>query len=156
MEPFPVVMSKLKTETIKSKMKYSLNDIPDLLYEGYYWYSDQEKPIIIKDSRIDPEWFKILPFVIEANFYSREKKLSVSVKNIDAEYHVTIFMLDELKEEEYREMLYIGHDIGDLNYIMIETWEKISNPEPSDPLEGMLTYLPSWSAFKGFTNRKNQ
>jgi CRISPR type III-associated protein (TIGR04423 family) len=133
--------------------KISTDEIPtDVLFEGYYWYSNASKPVILNGESLDSlSIFNDLPFVVEANFYSKQEKMSIQVKNIDGTYHIAKIDLnlpnDFVKEENF----YIPHDIkitGMQKYKMVEAWEEVED----DLMEGMKVLVPSWTAFSGFCN----
>ena len=120
--------------------KISIEEIPSGNYEGYYWFSDESKPVVIRNKDIDKSIFKKLPFVVEANFYSKQEDISIQVKNIDGDYHVAMI---DVKDTEAKK--YVGHDIG-CDFLLVEAWE-----DKKDPLlENMTTKVPTWAAFKGF------
>lgn len=123
-------------------------DIPtDMLFEGYYWYSDKSKPTCIVGEPIYRDWFTDLPFVVEANFYAPAEHISLQVRNIDGQYKFIWIDLNKVQEGEAK--TYIGHDLGGRFFKLIEVWTE----GPPDPLlEGMRMLLPSWSAFVGFTS----
>ena len=126
----------------------NIEGIPNENFEGYYWFSNKPKPEIIRNEKIDKNKFTQLPFVVEANFYSKETETSVQVKNIDGEYHIAII---DLTDCDTVPQVYIGHDIG-YDFQVVEAWE-----EKEDKfLEGMKTKVPAWTAFKGFVKPKNQ
>ena len=129
----------------------SIEEIPkDILFEGYYWYSNEQKPrVILSPSIIQYDWFTDLPFVVEANFYSPKAQLSIQVKNMDGEYAVAKMDLSQLHEIEHDKVTYIGHDLESKSYVMIEAWI----PQADELLEGMESLIPAWSAFAGFVNQ---
>ena len=129
----------------------SIEQIPqDILFEGYYWYSNQQKPkLVFVPSTIQQSWFTKLPFVVEANFYSREAKLSIQVRNIDGDYFVAKADLSRLEKIEGNRVSYIGHDLEGKKYNIIEAWI----PKADELLEGMETLIPAWAAFAGFENQ---
>lgn len=63
-------------------------------YEGYYWMSDADKPVIVSGAlpkvleSLDP---MCNPFVIEAQLYDTGGNVSYSVKYIDGQYHIYKF-----------------------------------------------------------------
>lgn len=132
----------------------SISEIPmDIPFEGYYWNSDDKSPIIISSPIfIQHSWFTELPFIIEANFYARKEQISINVRHWDGVYHVIKIDLSRLDGITYDKVSYIGHDLGGRNFEMIEAWE----PRPDDLLEDMETLVPSWAAFAGFKNNKEQ
>ncbi|WP_373550728.1 TIGR04423 family type III CRISPR-associated protein [Haliscomenobacter sp.] len=130
----------------------TLTNYPQILaveYDGYYWLSDEQEPRIIRKGKIDPAWFKALPFVIEANFFTSDKNsgISIQVRNIEGVYQVTVYDLKNFPEGySISYVPYIGHDLGGANYRMAEAWQSVND----ELLEGMTTLLPAWSAFAGF------
>jgi CRISPR type III-associated protein (TIGR04423 family) len=131
----------------------SIAQIPkDYLFEGYYWYSNQHKPILVSPpSPIQAEWFSELPFVVEGNFYDSDHQLSIQIRNIDGQYVVAQIDLRNLGDFEYDRTTYIGHDLEGKQFQMIEAWK----PQADELLEGMKTLKPVWSAFAGFVNHQN-
>ncbi len=128
--------------------KINIEDIPEGKFDGYYWYSNESKPEIISDEGIDKSKLTKLPFVIEANFYSKESEISIQIKNIDGKYDIAII---DLKDCVTEPQLYIGHDINQ-DFQVVEAWEEVED----ELLEGMKTQVPSWTAFKGFVKSKNK
>lgn len=126
--------------------KITLMEIPDYEFEGYYWYSDQQKPEIVTASKIDKSKFTLMPFVIEANFYARKEKVSIQIKNIDGAYQIGRIELDQ--DDIDKSIRYIGHDLDGRNFKMVEAWEAIED----GLLEGIKSLQPAWGAFAGFTN----
>lgn len=132
----------------------SFNQIPDLNYQGYYWLSNAQTPIILRHEKINLQLFeKALPFIIEGNFYHKEEEISINVKFIDGDYKICQYNLKDYPRKEY---LCIGHLIekGFPIYEMVEAWEEVINNESSevDSLAGMVSLQPAWSAFAGFKN----
>ena len=125
--------------------KINIEDIPEGNFDGYYWYSNKTKPEIISKKKIDKNKFTQLPFVIEANFYSNETETSIQIKNIDGKYHIASIDLKSCKSGAQN---YIGHYIGQ-DFQVVEAWEE----KEDELLEGMITEVPLWTAFKGFVNK---
>lgn len=118
----------------------------DLAYEGYYWYSNKSKPEIA--DKLTKDIFTLFPFIVEGNFYSQEKEISISIKYIDGEYKVFQACLKDLPANQVTHEEYIAHDLEGVKKIkMIHFWTE-SGPDPL--LEGMTTLFPAWQAFKGF------
>ncbi len=129
-----------------------ISEIPkDILFEGYYWYSNDKSPKLIPTPEpIQQSWFTELPFVIEANFYSQAQQISIQIRHWDGVYHVGKIDLSQLDKIIHDKVLYIGHDLAGHNIEMIEAWEAY----PYELLEGMETLVPTWAAFAGFSNNK--
>lgn len=138
------------------KSRYQLipiSEIPeDLLFEGYYWYSNEKSPVILTGEPIQQSWFTELPFVIEANFYAEAAQISIQVRHWDGDYHAARIDLHLLDSIHHDRVSYIGHDLGGRNFEMIEAWA----PQTDELLEGMKTLVPAWAAFAGFTTNKKQ
>lgn len=131
----------------------SIQDIPDYLYEGYYWHSDKQFPEVIINECIDKSKFTEMPFIVEANFIAKEEKISIQVRNIDGQYHISGFNLKGVDDSGHVVREYIAHDLKIENgkrkiekFKMVEAWEEVSD----SMLENMVTLQPSWAAFFGF------
>ena len=71
----------------------TINDIDfSLLYEGYLWLSNENKPkLSYPAAKIDAQLFKNLnPFVAEGYLYNKETRKSISIKYIDGQYHICL------------------------------------------------------------------
>jgi CRISPR type III-associated protein (TIGR04423 family) len=132
--------------------KIDINDINfDLKYEGYYWYSNQQKPELVLNQTITKDIFTILPFVVEGNLYSKEKGISINIKNIDGEYKVFQADVKDLSDEQITRNEYLAHDLAGIDKIkMIHFWEE---SKEDALLENMKTLIPAWQAFVGFINK---
>ena len=130
--------------------KITIKEIPDFDFEGYYWYSNERRPKRVLGGKIDQSIFSDLPFVIEANFFSKKENVSIQVKNIDGDYYILQFNLSSIQDHHLIDKQdYIAHDLVDIKkYKMMEAWEERSD----ELLEGMKTLVPSWTAFVGFIN----
>jgi len=125
----------------------SIQDIPtDVNFEGYYWYSNQPKPEIIRGEPIQLAWFTELPFVVEANFYSADAKLSLQVRHVDGQYQVAKVDFNLIDESLYDEATYLGHDLEGQRFKVRQAWQ----PDPDPFCAGMPVLVPAWSAFAGF------
>ncbi len=131
---------------------YTTIHIPSLPagnFEGYYWYSNADKPELHLSGTIDAAIFTDMPFVIEANFYDKDQQISVSVRNFDGQYHIVQYNLAQRANGvELEEVQYEGHDLEDRNYLMQEAWQ----PVVDDLLAGMKALQPAWAAFAGFVH----
>lgn len=134
----------------------SIEDIPiDFYFEGYLWLSNARKPQILRNEKIDIALFKQLPFIVEGNLWSVEQNVNIQIRNIDGEYQIASIDLSNCDTDHLlAEKTYIAHDLkGVTEYRIIEAWEE---KEDELSLQGMKTLLPTWTAFKGFVNTKNQ
>lgn len=130
-------------------MKIEINNIPDLNYEGYLWYSDEPKPEFVK-GKLDKTKLTKLPFVIEGNLWAETEKVSINIKNIDSEYVVTKFDIPS----KFSSNEYLAHDLEGVDkYKMYQHWEESTEDLPI----GMSSLQPAWAAFTGFIyNTKNK
>jgi CRISPR type III-associated protein (TIGR04423 family) len=130
--------------------KITIQDIDfNLNYEGYYWYSNKKKPVILHEQPISAATFTEIPFIVEGNFYCKSKNISINIKNIDGEYCIYRADLSDLPSTQCQKQQYIAHDLaGVSHFTMLEYWAE-SAPDPL--LENMTTLVPAWSAFIGFT-----
>ena len=130
----------------------SVSDFPsDIDFEGYLWFSDQSRPLVLRGEEVPGDIFnKILPFVIEGNLWSEERKLSIKIQNVDGQYLITSFDLNHSEEDFHLdEKKYLTHRLdGIREYRVVEAWEE----KQDEYMENMKTLVPSWTAFKGFIN----
>ena len=127
----------------------NIEDIPAFNFEGYYWYSNAQKPVILENSPIDRSVFKGFPFVIEANFYAHKEQISISVKHIDGRYHILQYDLSDISDIKKKARYYEGHDLDGRNFLLYEGWYPVADPL----LEGMETLQPGGIAFIGFESK---
>ena len=127
-----------------SYTQISIQEIPETTWEGYYWYSSESKPHVIKNEPIDGSIFSDMPFIIEANFYSAAENKSLQVKFIDGVY---LLGLMDVSGTDLKEQRYIGHDIG-CDFMIAEG--VTSEEDPS--LDNFEIKKPVWHAFKGFVD----
>lgn len=119
-----------------------------LQYEGYYWYSNEQKPKTIMGETISKDIFKSLPFIIEGNFYCSANGVSISIKNFDGVYQIYQATVNNLPNENCAHLQYITHDLEGYSKIkMLQYW---AEGESDELLAGMTTLIPAWQAFKGF------
>lgn len=129
-----------------NNLQINIKDIPAFNFEGYYWYSNAQKPNIHEHSPIDQSIFTDFPFVIEANFYAHEEQISISVKHIDGAYYIMKYDLSNISDLKKRAKHYEGHDLGGKNFLLYEDWSPVADPL----LEDMAALQPSGIAFIGF------
>ena len=132
--------------------KVDINDINfDLEYEGYYWYSNQQKPELVLNQKITKDIFTKLPFIVEGNLYYQKEGISISIKNIDGEYRIYSADVSHLPKSQVTENEYLAHDLDGIDKIkMIHFWEE---SEEDALLENMKTLIPAWQAFVGFIQK---
>jgi CRISPR type III-associated protein (TIGR04423 family) len=129
--------------------KINISDIDfSINYQGYYWYSNSKHPIVILNDKISEQVFSTLPFIVEANFYSKESSISISIKNIDGIYFFHQVDFSNAIKNQCTVDEYLVHDLEGISKIkMLQYWEE---SEQEELLENMSTLVPSWIAFIGF------
>lgn len=121
------------------------------LYEGYYWMSDEENPIVLVNESFDLELKdRENPFVIEAQLFSKEKNLSYSIKYVDGRYIVGKF--ENITPKEMAEANnFLAHKMGKFtNLRFVQRWEAVEDAF----CEGMSVLEPAGFVFVGFNHKE--
>lgn len=148
---------------MKSEACYILTNSLDNKYLekefiGYYWMSDESIPRLVNGTFTLPA-IGNNPFLIEANLFSKDEKISVSIEHNDGRYLIGIVdweVVKVLKNDnsiELEEQEYLTHRISEIpgvenleKIILVRAWVLVQ-----DPLcENMEVLQPAWRAFKGF------
>lgn len=133
----------------EARQLIDVNSLPSGEFEGYYWYSNSERPEIIKNESIQSGWFTKMPFIVEANFYSRKNNTSIHVKHIDGEYKITQVNLAEIPDNLKTDQEFIAHDLNEIKkYHNVQIWRE----NVDELLEDMITLTPAYQVFAGFIN----
>ena len=127
-----------------------IDNIPAGRYQGYIWYSDQQKPQVLNDVPFDGlELTAGNPFIIEGQLLDTEERLSYSIHFVDGAYLAYRYNLDDLPKDS-PVLTYVASFAdapGALKFISV--WR-----EEADPLcEGMQVLTPAENVFAGFENR---
>ena len=133
-----------------------LQDIPiSIKYEGYLWWSNQEKPDVYVDQELKsqddkPIWPKETnnPFVIEGNLWNKVDKISYLIRFIDGEYLVYEFKLKDSNPESITKLEYLPNRMPPAvkKLLFNEVW--IEQPDPL--CNGFEVLKPAFIAFVGF------
>lgn len=130
--------------------------VPAAKYEGWFWLSDAQKPVMLRGGSFDNDLLKEgrLPFVVEAQLYDRENNISISISAPEAQPIVTLTDLTELKEEDMIRREYIPHrlPLEGICISAIEIWLPQSSPQTNN----MPARQPVALVFTGFENANNQ
>ncbi|MDE6668211.1 MAG: TIGR04423 family type III CRISPR-associated protein [Muribaculaceae bacterium] len=129
-----------------------INNIPEGLYEGYYWLSDADKPVVINGSfdglKLDPD---DNPFVIEAQLFDRKNNKSFSVKYTDGRYYAYRYDLTATesnnKKEEVKVQKYCSNQMSDHPWLYFHQYWRAKSDELC---EGMDVLQPAEIVFVGF------
>lgn len=129
--------------------KINIADFPKtLLFTGYYWLSDQQKPIQLSEQVFDIQLLEYQPYVVEGRLYSKENDLSIHIHFIDGKYD--IFQMnwrEKPLEWETINSTYLAHDLDKVNEIKVtEVWIPANDPN----CENMEVLQPAFLGFKGF------
>ena len=129
--------------------KINIADFPKtLLFTGYYWLSDQQKPVQLSEQIFDIQLLEYQPYVVEGRLYSKENDLSIHIHFIDGKYD--IFQMnwrDKPTEWETINSTYLAHDLDKVNEIKVtEVWIPANDPN----CENMEVLQPAFLGFKGF------
>lgn len=129
--------------------KINISDFPKtLLFTGYYWLSDQQKPIQLSEQVFDIQLLEYQPYVVEGRLYSKENDLSIHIHFIDGKYDIFQMNWREKPTEwETINSTYLAHDLDKVNEIKVtEVWIPANDPN----CENMEVLQPAFLGFKGF------
>lgn len=129
--------------------KINIADFPKtLLFTGYYWLSDQQKPIQLSEQVFDIHLLEYQPCVIEGRLYSQENEISIHIHFIDGKYDIFQMNWKEIPDEwETVNCTYLSHDLDKVNEINVtEVWI----PTIDQNCENMEVLQPAFLGFKGF------
>ena len=123
--------------------------IPNLDYQGYLWFSDDSHPEVIDTKNpFDAKKLTDLPFVVEGMLYAPKDKVSIRIVNFNGDYKIAKMELVEMPEDGQKTYL-LKKRFGNHHRIkMYEHWEE--QPDPINQNRPVLQ--PAWSAFIGFQN----
>lgn len=136
----------------------TINNIPSGKYDGYYWMSDSKKPEVLANAYIPdilskPDASKN-PFVIEAQLYDKDNKISYSLKYVDGKYILKKYILanqstgNESKKDNscYTRKQYFANRMPGKKLIFRQYWR-----DTEDTLCGGMPVLqPAELVFVGF------
>ena len=123
-----------------------VNAIPAAIYDGYLWYADRESPDVYKARPFDAGALTEQPFVVEGWLKVPDRNESYAVRYFDGCYYLTRYTWED--GAHYRS--YVGHDLDDDQFYVVEHWE--AQPDPL--CEDMHVLQPAWVAFAGFDSAK--
>jgi CRISPR type III-associated protein (TIGR04423 family) len=129
--------------------KINIADFPKtLLFTGYYWLSDQQKPVQLSEQIFDIQLLEYHPYVVEGRLYSKENDLSIHIHFIDGKYDIFQMNWREKPTEwETINSTYLAHDLDKVNEIKVtEVWIPTNDPN----CENMEVLQPAFLGFKGF------
>lgn len=129
-------------------------------YQGYVWMSDKNAPETLQGDKFFESDLATEnnPFIIEAQLYEPEKKVSYSIKYVDGEYVASKWegVDKDMEDREYYMLVsYIGNRLElDKKLNFLQHWVEINDPacggDPSDEQSGMKVLQPKELIFVGF------
>ena len=125
-----------------------LKNIPnDADYEGYLWWSNEEKPQVFLSEKLGislPEKGQ-LPAIIEGFLYCKESKTSYSIRFLDEGYLVMKYEIDKNEPGDVSE--FIPNRLPGVSKIKFLQYWEVEN----DPLcAGFEVLKPKANVFVGF------
>ena len=119
------------------------------IYEGYLWYSNSDKPKLLKNEDFELEISDNKnPFVIEGQLYDRDKMKSISIKYVDGQYICNSYAVDPLdfnRADVERKEFYSNWKGGD-KLQFLQYWGEVED----DLCEGLKVLRPEQLVFVGF------
>jgi len=146
-----------------------ITKIPAHKYDGYLWYSNEDRPRIIEEGQYierkgeDEEVFSgkifspsdvesaIHPFIVEGALFAKDEKISITIRCLDAKYYINQFDLNKHSADVTRSIEHVWHVAKDKRRkaIMEEIWLL----KKDDLCEKMQTFYPAFWVFKGFIKK---
>lgn len=123
-------------------------EIPNGNYQGYYWLSNAETPVMI-NGKIDSTQIKINPFIIEGMLWDEKAKKSIMITHTGS-YQIFEYDLNEI-EGEMVEKEYMAHRLNGVSKVCFkQLWqaEKDANCAGAD----MKVLKMKAQIFVGFKN----
>lgn len=137
-----------------------IQDIQLLDYVGYLWYSNKELPTLVGveadnalPTLIPEKHLSDFPFVVEGALYCHEKGISISIKNIDGQYHIHQTDTNKLNEQNCIKHKWLMAKDKNRKVKMWEVWEE--KTDTHQLLAGMCTLRPAYWVFMGFEEKKD-
>lgn len=117
-------------------------------FEGYLWYSDQQKPKTFNDTTEDLSLLLTdLPFVVEGRIFYPTQKRSLHIQNMDGEYLIGRVELNDSSHDA----TWPAHRMeSGITKLKIKIGSALL-PDPLNPPFKVNT--PSWRAFVGFETK---
>lgn len=150
-----MAMEYLQDSMNEKKKTMKIDKIPEAVYQGYYWMSNEDKPETLNNKNFSNQLdASINPFIIEAQLYDDATRTSISVKYVDGEYIANSYQLPErIKQEEYTEQIYTAHRLEDVSHLRFyRHWVA----EVDELCEGMEVLKPKELIFAGFVGKEKK
>jgi CRISPR type III-associated protein (TIGR04423 family) len=132
------------------KQYKTLNEIPNLSFEGYIWMSDQEQPKILNKEIYDFKSIAANPFIIEALLYNEKENRSIHIQH-SGEYQIYEYDLNHYSTEQLTAKSYLPHRLEGVKKVH---FKQVWLPVTDDNGEGMEVLTLKAIVFCGF-NKNN-
>ena len=126
-------------------------EIPAIAGEGYVWFSDSDKPLVLSNTE-ELKAKRLNPFIVEAHFYSAQTQTSIGIFSDGNHPLISVVHWDRVGDTPLSEETFITHRLNDKKIMMVQAWK----PVPDELCEGMEVLSPAWRMFKGFVSSKNE
>jgi len=139
--------------------RISVKDIKPLIYEGYFWMSDQEDPTVYENDSVTLPTEEANPFVVEGQLYNRTEGLSYNIKYVDGQYIVQEYEVTEadMKNPDNQVKTYLSNRMGDKYLQFLRYWEEIldeDNYTDRDNPDGLPVLTQTKNVFIGFKKKE--
>ena len=128
-----------------------ISDIKKRIYEGYIWYSNSQRPQILRCEEFD---FSSIgeednPFIVEALLYAPEDNISLIIRHTGS-YIISEFNMNKLPEgAELVEVAYLPYRLGNVKKV---AFKQLWLPEQDEFCENMPVLKMKALLFTGFAN----
>ena len=127
-----------------------INEIKKRKYEGYLWFSDREKPKVLKEEEYDfsKHTEKENPFIVEGMLFCKEENVSVMIRHT-GKYHICEFDFEKLKKKgaEFEDVKYLPYRLDGIKKLK---FKQLWLPEPDANCEDMEVLKMKALIFTGF------
>ena len=133
--------------------RISIEKIQDLAYDGYIWMSDQEKPKVCENEKV--EWpTGANPFIVEGQLYNQEKGISYSIKFVDGKYIINEYEVKkaDLDNEHNEQIVYHSNKMDGRKLKFLRYWEEKEDVNCMN----MPVLTLTKTVFIGFTEKKKE
>lgn len=129
--------------------KINLTDFPaHLTFTGYYWLSNQQRPISLNNAEFDIQLIGYQPCIVEGRLYNEAEDISIHIHFMDGNYHIHQMSWKEMVATwEVVPKAYLAHDLPSVHKIKVkEVWIPQTDPNCAN----MSVLQPGFICFTGF------
>lgn len=131
----------------------SLEEIPDVAYDGYIWVSDENKPRRLSN-KTELLTIKDNPFIVEGHLKSLDETISISIKDaggVKLLHQFDLNAIAALPADQKTETNLLVHRLPGVAKIRMTT---VWLPEKDEACESMDVMRPAMRVFNGFELNK--